>query len=45
MISLDGDGSKDQLKSESMGILLAKDVPKLARCDDRDSQEHISGKC
>ena len=29
MVSLEGDGNKNQLKSESMGVLLAKGVPRL----------------
>ena len=45
MVSLEGDGSKDQLKSESMGVLLAKGVPRLPWCDDRDSQEQVNGEC
>ena len=45
MVSLEGDGSKDQRKSELMGIILAKDVPRLTWCDDRDSQEHVNGEC
>ena len=39
MVTLKGDGSKDQLKSESMGFFLANAVPRLLSCDDRDSQE------
>ena len=45
MVSLKGDGSKDQLKSVSIGIILAKDFPRLTWCDDRDSQEQVSGEC
>ena len=45
MVSLEGNGSKDQLKSESMGIILANDVPRLTWCDDRGSQEQVSGEC
>ena len=43
MVSLEGDDSKDQLESKSMGVLLAKDGSRLTWCDDRDSQEHVSG--
>ena len=45
MVSLEGDGNKNQLKSESMGVLLAKGVPRFLSCDDRDSQEQVSGEC
>ena len=45
MVSLKGDGRKDQLKSVSIGIILAKDFPRLTWCDDRDSQEQVSGEC
>ena len=45
MVSLQGDGGKDQLESVSMGFLLANDIPRLLSCDDRDSQEQVSGKC
>ena len=45
MVSLEGDGSKDKLKSVSVGFLLANDVPRLLSCDDRNSQEQVSGEC
>ena len=45
MVSFEGDSRKDQLKSVSVGFLLANDVPRLLSCDDRDSQEHVSGEC
>ena len=45
MVSLQSDGGKDQLESVSMGFLLANDIPRLLSCDDRDSQEQVSGKC
>ena len=43
MVSLEGGGSKDQLKSMSMGFLLTNDVPRLLSCNDRDSQEQVNG--
>ena len=43
MVLLEGNGSKDQFKSVTMGVCLANDIPRLVLCDDRGSQDHVSG--
>ena len=45
MVSFESYGSKDQLKSVSVGFHLANNVPRCLSCDDMGSQEQMSGEC
>ena len=38
MVSIEGDGSKDHLKSVSIEFPLANDVPQLSSCDGGDGK-------